>query len=93
MHQKKVAAIGVRARSWITFHGMAINHTSQLEGFDLIIPCGLADAGVTCLEDLLQASIQEEELEANFCLQFATVFKRELAYVEQQQIWDVVRVG
>lgn len=90
VHQRKVAAIGVRARSWITFHGMAINHTAQLEGFDLIVPCGLSDASVTSLECLVQASIPAEDLEANFGLQFADVFKRELVHVEQQEIWDLV---
>ncbi|MCA9776787.1 MAG: lipoyl(octanoyl) transferase LipB, partial [Candidatus Eremiobacteraeota bacterium] len=50
--RRKVAAIGVRARSWVTFHGMAFNLTDELEGFNKIVPCGIDDAEVGCLETL-----------------------------------------
>ena len=85
---KKVAAIGVRARSWVTFHGMAINHSPELEGFNLIVPCGISDAGVTCLEDLVQAKIPADELEANFVQQFAEVFQREMVQIGKEKIWQ-----
>ena len=53
-HEDKIAAIGVRLRRWVSFHGVAINVEPDLSHFDAIIPCGVADArdGVTSLADL-----------------------------------------
>ena len=48
---RKVAAIGVGARRWISQHGLALNVTCPLEGFSAIVPCGLKGHGVTRLSD------------------------------------------
>ena len=45
----KIAAIGVRVRRWITYHGMAVNVCPDLSHFSGIVPCGIADAGVTSI--------------------------------------------
>ena len=50
--ENKIAALGVRVRSWITFHGMSINVTPNLSHFDGIVPCGINKYGVTSLADL-----------------------------------------
>lgn len=52
--EDKIAAIGVRVRRWVTFHGVAINVEPELDHFDGIVPCGIADPnyGVTSLIDL-----------------------------------------
>jgi lipoyl(octanoyl) transferase len=52
-HEDKIAAIGVRLRRWVSFHGIAINVEPDLSHFDAIIPCGVADPryGVTSLAD------------------------------------------
>lgn len=52
--EDKIAAIGIRLRRWISFHGLAINVDPDLEHFSGIVPCGIADHGVTSLEDLGQ---------------------------------------
>ena len=53
-YEDKIAAIGVRLRRWVSFHGIAINVEPDLSHFSAIVPCGVADAsyGVTSLVDL-----------------------------------------
>ncbi len=51
-HEDKIAAIGVRVRRWVTFHGISINVDPELEHFSGIVPCGVKGHGVTSLVDL-----------------------------------------
>ncbi len=63
--EDKIAAIGVRLRKWVTFHGIAINVEPALPHFAGIVPCGIADdrLGVTSLVDLgLPVTLQELDL-------------------------------
>ena len=46
---KKVAAIGVRVKKWIAYHGFAININNNLDQYKKIIPCGISDKGITNL--------------------------------------------
>lgn len=50
--EDKIAAIGIRMRRWVSFHGISINVEPDLEHFSGIVPCGIADHGVTSLVDL-----------------------------------------
>lgn len=50
--EDKIAALGIRIRKWVSFHGLSINVEPDLSHFDGIVPCGIADHGVTSLVDL-----------------------------------------
>ncbi|KPA20862.1 Octanoyltransferase [Shimia sp. SK013] len=50
--EDKIAAIGIRLRKWISFHGISINVEPDLSHFDGIVPCGITDYGVTSLVDM-----------------------------------------
>lgn len=50
--EDKIAAIGVRLRKWVSYHGLSINVEPDLEHFSGIVPCGIAEHGVTSLVDL-----------------------------------------
>lgn len=71
--EKKIAALGVRVRRWVTFHGLSINLNPDLEHFAGIVPCGIQEYGVTSLRDL-GVDVGMPELDAVLKRQFADVF-------------------
>lgn len=60
--EAKIAAIGVRIRHWITFHGISINLNPELSHFDGIVPCGISEHGVTSINQL-NPDISMEQLD------------------------------
>jgi lipoyl(octanoyl) transferase len=50
--EAKIAAIGVKVRKWVSFHGISLNVEPDLDHFSGIVPCGIAEHGVTSLRDL-----------------------------------------
>jgi len=51
---KKIAAIGIRVKKWIAFHGFSLNLTNELQEYEKIIPCGIKDRGITSLKKIGQ---------------------------------------
>jgi len=71
---EKLAAIGVRIARWITSHGFALNVTTDLGYFDLIVPCGIPDRGVTSLARLLGHPVDAAEVQNRIIEHFCNVF-------------------
>ena len=69
---KKIAAIGIRVKKWIAYHGFSINVTNDLSKYKAIIPCGIRDKGVTSLKDLGIKNVNniEEIITKNFLSTF-----------------------
>jgi lipoyl(octanoyl) transferase len=72
----KLAAIGVRIARWVTSHGFALNVSTKLDHFNLIVPCGIADKGVTSLELLTGRFLSVESVIPAICDAFSSVFDR-----------------
>jgi lipoyl(octanoyl) transferase len=71
---EKVAAIGVRIARWITSHGFALNVSTDLDYFKMIVPCGIGDRGVTSLAKLLGRQVDLGEVESLIIQRFSEVF-------------------
>lgn len=71
--EDKIAAIGVRLRKWISFHGISINVEPDLSHYDGIVPCGIAEHGVTSLVDL-GLPVNMGDLDAALMRSFDKVF-------------------
>ena len=71
--ESKIAAIGVRVRRWVSYHGVALNVDPELEHFSGIVPCGLAGYGVTSLWGLGLTPTMEE-VDSALMAEFAAVF-------------------
>lgn len=74
--EDKIAAIGVRIRRWVSFHGVAINVDPDLEHFTGIVPCGIRGHGVTSLVDL-GLPVTMTDLDLALVRSFASVFGEE----------------
>lgn len=74
---EKLAAIGVRISRWVTSHGFAFNVTTDLSYFNLIVPCGIVDRGVTSLARLLGRPVDRRDVEARIVTRFCEVFERQ----------------
>lgn len=74
---EKLAAIGVRIARWVTSHGFALNVSTNLAHFGLIIPCGITDKGVTSLDILSPEPVGMKEVEAAVAEAFCVVFDRQ----------------
>jgi lipoyl(octanoyl) transferase len=76
---EKVAAIGVRLSRWVTSHGFALNVSTDLDHFGLIVPCGITSFGVTSLARLLGTAPPMAEMEERVVHHLCRVFGRVLA--------------
>jgi len=75
VQEQKLAAIGVRLSRWVTSHGFAMNLDTDLQDFELIVPCGIADRGVTSLQRL-GCNAPRGDVEDAIARHFLDVFER-----------------
>jgi lipoyl(octanoyl) transferase len=73
--EDKIAALGIRLRKWVSFHGLSINVDPDLSHFDGIVPCGIRDHGVTSLVDL-GLPVTMEDVDVALKRTFGQVFDR-----------------
>ncbi len=74
----KVAAIGVRVAGGVTMHGFAVNADNRLDGFGAIVPCGIADAGVTTITEVLGRRVTPRDILDPVAAAMTRAFDREL---------------
>ncbi len=75
---RKICAIGIRCSRWITMHGLALNVNTDLQYFDYIIPCGIANKQVTSLQKELGKNIAMQEVVSIMKEKFEEIFELEL---------------
>lgn len=74
----KLAALGIRISRWVTMHGFAFNVTTDLNYFQLIVPCGIRDHGVTSLRKLLGSPIESGVVAGHIVRHFGEIFQRQM---------------
>jgi len=70
VEQRKIAAIGVAVKQWVTYHGLAININNCLDPFDGIVPCGIKDSTVTSIKKELEIEIDSNEVKDSVEIEF-----------------------
>ena len=73
--EAKIAAIGIRVRKWVSFHGISINLNPDMSHFKGIVPCGISEYGVTSFENLL-VDVDEEEFDGILVDKFIEIFEK-----------------
>src|SRR6201992_829652 len=80
--EKKIAALGVHVARGVTTHGFALNVSTDLNDFALIVPCGIRDRGVTSIEAEVEAAPSLSQVANSVSRHFGRVFGRQMVWLE-----------
>lgn len=83
LDERKICAIGVAVRSWVTYHGFALNVNPDMSHFSGIVPCGITDGTVTSMQAELGETINIEDVKARLAVEFQNIFRNTAAPHEQ----------
>jgi len=84
----KLAAIGVAVKHWITYHGLALNVSTDLDYFNLINPCGITQYPVGSIESILGEKVEFEKVADLLAGNFATAFNYEIEKVSLDSVFS-----
>jgi lipoate-protein ligase B len=88
---KKIASIGVHARDWVTWHGFALNVTTDLSFFDLIVPCGIPGVVMTSIARELGAEdVSGQDVRERVTAKFADVFDLTAVITSRSALLEIV---
>ena len=88
---KKIASIGVHARDWVTWHGFALNVTTDLSFFDLIVPCGITGVVMTSIaRELGSEEISAQDVRDRVSAKFAEAFDLTAVVTSHSELLEIV---
>lgn len=90
VEEKKITAIGVAVKKWVTMHGFAFNVNTRLEDYTWIIPCGIQDKGVTSLQKILGRPLDMDGVRRQVVNFFCNIFTLQPEQVTQGDLWKVL---
>lgn len=84
---EKIAAIGIAVKNgWISMHGFALNVQPNLDHYQMIIPCGIVDKGITSMTVLLGKSIDCRELHRKLVYHYGSIFQRKPQWITSEDL-------
>jgi lipoate-protein ligase B len=89
--ERKIASIGVAVRSWVTFHGFALNVSTDLSCFSTINPCGYDSGVMTSMTDQLRRQVSISEVKGPLTSAFEHIFTTRLEITSEEKLTDLVR--
>jgi lipoate-protein ligase B len=89
--ERKIASIGVAVRSWVTFHGFALNVSTDLSCFSTINPCGYDSGVMTSMTDQLRRQVSISEVKGPLTSAFEHIFATRLEITREEKLTDLVR--
>ena len=88
---KKIASIGVHARDWVTWHGFALNVTTDLSFFDLIVPCGITGVVMTSIaREVGSEEISAQDVRDRVSAKFAEAFDLTAVVTSRSELLEIV---